>query len=124
MISGGTKYVVAGFSLDRRIPVGVVGRFVEGGRFLIITVYEIEREFPMYGYKCEYCSGTVRPKKVAMEGFKHKERFILLEDVTIGVCDTCGNRYYTADILHAVHELATGERAPERTAEVPVAHMT
>ena len=78
----------------------------------------------MYGYKCEYCSGTVRPKKVAMEGFKHKERFILLEDVTIGVCDTCGNRYYTADILHTVHELATGERAPDRTAEVPVAHMT
>ena len=77
----------------------------------------------MYGYKCQYCSGTVQAKKVAMEGFKHKKGFILLEDVTIGVCDTCGNRYYTADILHAVHELATGERAAERTAEIPVAHM-
>jgi YgiT-type zinc finger domain-containing protein len=78
----------------------------------------------MYGYKCQYCSGTVQAKKVAMESFKHKKGFIILEDVTIGVCDTCGNRYYTADILHTVHELATGERAPERTAEIPVAHMT
>ncbi len=78
----------------------------------------------MYGYKCQYCSGTVQPKKVAIEGFKHKKGFILLEDVTIGVCDTCGNRYYTADILHAVHDLATGETPPERTTPVPVAHMT
>lgn len=37
----GTKYVVAGLALDHRTPVGVVGRFVEGERFLIITVYEI-----------------------------------------------------------------------------------
>ena len=78
----------------------------------------------MYGYKCHYCTGTVRPKTVAMEGFKHKKGFIILEDVEIGVCDTCGNRYYSADILHAAHELATGERAPERTFEIPVAHLT
>ena len=77
----------------------------------------------MYGYPCQFCDGTVQPKRVAIEGFKHKNGFILLEDVTIGVCDSCGNRYYTADILHAVHELATGQRRPERTAEVPVAHM-
>ena len=77
----------------------------------------------MYGYKCHYCQGTVQPKRVAMESFKHRDGFIILEDVTVGVCDTCGNRYYTADILHAVHELATGARAPERTAAVPVGHV-
>ena len=77
----------------------------------------------MYGYKCQYCDGHVQPKRPKTEGFKHKDGFILLEDVTIGVCDTCGNRYYSAEILHAVHQLATGERQPERTAEVPVAHM-
>ena len=77
----------------------------------------------MYGYKCHYCDGHVQPKKLKTEGFKHKSGFILLEDVTVGVCDTCGNRYYSAEILHAVHELATGERQPERTAEIPVAHM-
>ncbi|MDE2743531.1 MAG: YgiT-type zinc finger protein [Gemmatimonadota bacterium] len=33
---------------------------------------------------------------------------MILEDVAIGVCDSCGNRYYSADILHVVHEIATG----------------
>ena len=51
----------------------------------------------MYGYKCEYCEGTVRPKKVKREAFKHKTGFIILEDIVIGVCDVCGSRYYSAD---------------------------
>lgn len=37
----GTKYVVVGTSLGQQIPVGVVGRFTNTGRYLIITVYEV-----------------------------------------------------------------------------------
>ncbi len=37
----GTKYVIAGTTADGQRAVGVVGRFVETRRFLIITVYEI-----------------------------------------------------------------------------------
>jgi YgiT-type zinc finger domain-containing protein len=77
----------------------------------------------MYGYRCEYCEGTVRPKRVERESFKHKNGFIILEEVTIGICDRCGNRYYSADILHAVDEVASGRRPPERTEAVPVAHL-
>ena len=77
----------------------------------------------MYDYRCEYCEGTVKPRTVERESFKHKNGFIILEDVTIGVCDRCGNRYYSADILHAVHELATGSRSPEKTEAIPVAHL-
>lgn len=78
----------------------------------------------MYGYRCEYCEGTVRPKNVKREAFKHKNGFIILEDVTIGVCDECGSRYYSADILHAVHDIATGLGPFERTEEIPVAHLS
>lgn len=77
----------------------------------------------MYGYQCEYCEGTVRSKKVAQEAFKHKKGFVILENITVGVCDVCGNRYYSADILHTVHEIATGMRKPERTAAIPVAQL-
>jgi YgiT-type zinc finger domain-containing protein len=76
-----------------------------------------------YGFGCEYCQGTVRPKKVKREAFKHKKGFIILEDVVIGVCDECGNRYYSADLVHAVHEIATGSKPHERTEQVPVAHL-
>lgn len=43
----------------------------------------------MYGYRCEYCEGTVQPRIVKREAFKHRDGFVILEDVTIGVCDTC-----------------------------------
>ncbi|MCA1852312.1 MAG: YgiT-type zinc finger protein [Beggiatoa sp.] len=77
----------------------------------------------MYGYRCEYCAGTVRPHLVERESFKHKNGFIILEDVTVSVCDHCGNRYYSADLLHAVQELATGKRMPDRRGAVSVAHL-
>lgn len=78
----------------------------------------------MYGYRYEYCEGTVRPKRVERESFKHRNGFIILENVIIGICDRCGNRYYSADILHVVDEVASGRRPPERTEAVPVAHLT
>jgi YgiT-type zinc finger domain-containing protein len=77
----------------------------------------------MYGYPCAYCHGMVQPRRVEREAFKHKNGFIILEQLTIGVCDVCGNRYYSADILHAVHDLAVGNTVPERTEPVPVAHL-
>ncbi|MEG4866157.1 MULTISPECIES: YgiT-type zinc finger protein [unclassified Microcoleus] len=77
----------------------------------------------MYKYRCEYCEGTVQPRTVKREAFKHKNGFVILEDVTIGVCDNCGNRYYSADIFHAVHAVATGTRLPERTEQIPVIHL-
>ncbi len=39
----GTKYTVEGFALDGERLVGVVGRFHGVDRFLIITVYEVNR---------------------------------------------------------------------------------
>lgn len=36
----GTKYVVEGIGTDGLTPIGVVGRFTNTGRYLIITVYE------------------------------------------------------------------------------------
>jgi YgiT-type zinc finger domain-containing protein len=77
----------------------------------------------MYGYQCAYCQGTVQPRTVEREAFKHKYGFVILEHIVIGVCDICGNRYYTADILHTVHDIVTGQRAPERTEAVPVAQF-
>ena len=76
----------------------------------------------MYNYKCEYCEGTVRAKTVKREAFKHKTQFVILEDVTIGICDICGNRYYSADLIYAVHDIASGAKAPEKIEKVLVGH--
>ncbi len=74
----------------------------------------------MYGYQCEYCEGTVQPRLTEREVFKHKKGFVILENVTIGICNVCRNRYFSADILHMVHETATGKRKPEKTEPIPV----
>lgn len=75
-----------------------------------------------FGYQCEYCEGTVQEKRVQREAFKHKAGFVILEDVIIGVCDKCSNRYYSADTVKQVQAIATGTIPPERTEQVPVAH--
>ena len=77
----------------------------------------------MYGYRCEHCDGTVREKVVEREAFKHKNGFVILEDVPIGVCDGCGVRYYNASLLRRVAAIATGRADAERTEHVPVAHV-
>lgn len=76
----------------------------------------------LFGYQCEYCEGTVKEKHVEREAFKHKTGFVILEDVVIGVCDKCGNRYYTAETLKQVQAIALGKVRPDRTEQVPVAH--
>lgn len=75
-----------------------------------------------FGYRCEHCEGTVRPKRVKREAFKYKARFVILEDVTVGVCDGCAGRFYTAETLKRVQAVATGAVPAERFDEVPVAH--
>jgi len=40
----GMKYVIEGLAADGETSVGVVGRFLDGERYLIITVYEVTKE--------------------------------------------------------------------------------
>jgi len=77
----------------------------------------------MYGYKCEYCEGTVKERIVEKEIFKHKTGFVMLENVAVGICDQCGYRYYHSSILKKVEEIAEGKQLPERTEAIPVAHL-
>jgi YgiT-type zinc finger domain-containing protein len=75
-----------------------------------------------YPYKCEYCSGTVRERLVEREAFKAKCGFVILENLTIGICDKCGNRYYSAAILRQVQQIAAGKISPDRRDPIPVSH--
>jgi YgiT-type zinc finger domain-containing protein len=74
-----------------------------------------------FNYPCEYCSGTVRAKRLDREAFKHRDGFVILEDVLIGVCDICGSRYVSAATVRRVDDVATGKVQPQRTEHVPVA---
>ncbi|MFN7976187.1 MAG: YgiT-type zinc finger protein [Acidobacteriota bacterium] len=77
----------------------------------------------MYGYGCEACSGTVREKVVKREIFKLRTGFVILEDVPFGICDRCGERYYSAKVLEVVDAVAVGKKPAERIEHVPVARL-
>lgn len=74
----------------------------------------------MYDFTCEHCDGTVRERRVEREALRHKGNFVILEDVSIGVCDQCGTRYFDASVLRQVAEIGRGTVATDRTIAVPV----
>jgi YgiT-type zinc finger domain-containing protein len=74
----------------------------------------------MYNLTCEHCDGIVRERLVGREALRHMGGFVILEDVPIGVCDTCGSRYYDASILRRVAEIGRGTSPAQRTVEVPI----
>ena len=76
----------------------------------------------MYNYKCEYCEGTVKEKRLKQEVFKQKDGFLILEDVPVGVCDTCGYKYYNASILRRVRDVVKDGETPLRQESIPVYH--
>ena len=78
----------------------------------------------MYDFGCEHCDGTVRERRVDREALRHKENFVILEDVPVGVCDKCGARYFAASILRRVAEIARGRISTQRTLQVPVDRYT
>jgi hypothetical protein len=53
---------------------------------------------------------------------QHKRAFVILENVPIGVCDKCGTRYYHANLLHRVAQVAAGKVAA-KSEPVPVAQF-
>jgi YgiT-type zinc finger domain-containing protein len=76
-----------------------------------------------YEVVCEYCDGSVKERQVKREMFRIRDKFVILEDIPVGVCDRCGARYYHAAIVHRAHEIARDERIAEYKEVVPVGHV-
>jgi YgiT-type zinc finger domain-containing protein len=75
----------------------------------------------MYGFKCEHCNGTVLERLVDREALRHRQGFVILENVPVGVCDTCGSRYFDGSVLRRVAEVSRGSTPPVLFLEIPVA---
>ncbi len=74
----------------------------------------------LYGFRCEYCEGTVREQVLEREPITHHRGIVILENVPIGVCDRCGAHYHAAQILHRVEDILKSGSSPKRTLEVPI----
>ena len=48
------------------------------------------------------------------------DRLILIENVPVGVCAQCGERYILPDVAERIDQLLESHEEPDKTIEVPV----
>ena len=71
------------------------------------------------GERCEYCNAPIRECKVEVSR-KVNGKYVIVENVPAGVCTECGIRYYTANVLKAIEEVARGRGKTKRKLTVSV----
>lgn len=72
-------------------------------------------------HRCDYCTGTVQPFAAQSEPLRVGGTLVLLDGVTIGRCDRCGHRYFSAETLKLAEDVASHPEKASRTVTVPVA---
>jgi len=69
---------------------------------------------------CEYCGGPVKQRKARVD-HRCKGALVVVENVPVGVCQLCGERYYAAAVLRRLDLVAQGKAGSVRHISVPVA---
>lgn len=67
---------------------------------------------------CYYCGGKVLEREVELD-FRWGGRLFIVESVPTGVCQQCGERFFTAAVSEELDRLAQSARV-DRMIEVPV----
>lgn len=68
---------------------------------------------------CVYCGGEVLEKLDRLDYRYHGQLFII-EDVRLGVCCQCGERFLTAETATKLENLARTQESPVTTVAIPV----
>ena len=67
---------------------------------------------------CIYCGGGVR-ERLATREVRWKGELHIVENVPVGVCDQCGERFLKPDVAKAIDRLLVSGK-PTRTLTAPV----
>ena len=67
---------------------------------------------------CEYCGGRIVERKVTVD-VRRKDELFVFDNVPIGVCSRCGERYYPGPVLERLNEIAEHREVVTATIEVP-----
>jgi YgiT-type zinc finger domain-containing protein len=68
---------------------------------------------------CSLCGGEVVAKLIQYE-YRWKGKLFVFEDVPAGVCQQCGEVYFTAETVKAMEKTVLKELKPKRVIQVPV----
>jgi len=67
---------------------------------------------------CESCGGPVVEKKVTVD-IRRKEGLFVFQNVPVGVCTKCGERFYPGPVLERLNEIAAHRELVKSTVKVP-----
>ncbi len=67
---------------------------------------------------CEYCGGRVLEKFVTVD-LRLKDKLYVFENVPVGVCRKCGERYDRGPVLERLEELASHQSLFKDKIQVP-----
>ncbi|MDZ7359835.1 MAG: type II toxin-antitoxin system MqsA family antitoxin [candidate division KSB1 bacterium] len=68
--------------------------------------------------KCDYCGGSVREKRVTVD-LRVKGKLYVFDNVPVGICQKCGERYYRGPVLERLEELAGHKELFKEKIQVP-----
>ena len=68
---------------------------------------------------CIYCGGEVEEKLDRLD-YRYRGRLFIIEDVRLGVCRQCGEKFLTAEMAQRLENLARSQEKPATTVAVPV----
>jgi YgiT-type zinc finger domain-containing protein len=67
---------------------------------------------------CDYCGGRVLEKRVTVD-VRLTGKLYVFENVPVGVCRKCGERYYRGPVLERLEELASHQNFFKDKIQVP-----
>ena len=68
---------------------------------------------------CSFCGGEVKEENIELD-YRYKEKLYIFQNVPVGVCQQCNEKYLTAKIAKKIeHKILTKERW-DKTVSVPV----
>jgi YgiT-type zinc finger domain-containing protein len=69
--------------------------------------------------RCEYCEGIIKEGKVNIY-WEYKNQPILFENVSVGICQRCGERYYTPKVAEMLAKKKNDISKAKKEVRIPV----
>ncbi|MFQ5574818.1 MAG: YgiT-type zinc finger protein, partial [Terriglobia bacterium] len=71
---------------------------------------------------CRYCGGEVEERLERLD-YRYHGQLFLVENVTVGVCKQCGEKFLTAQVAKQIEAAVSSVKEPVATVAIPVVRV-
>ncbi len=75
-------------------------------------------------HPCHFCGSEVTEKRITVD-YRWGEKLIaIIENVPAGVCQSCGEQYFKADVVKEMEALVHSQEKPKEMVSIPLRELT